>query len=91
MEFRRDHVLITGGRCEIGLGIANTFLDQGMRVTLVDLNIALGEALAAEHERISQVAHDRADTEAVAAQLNPFALSPDAPDVLINGDLYVGP
>ena len=91
LEFRRDHVLITGGRCEIGLGIANTFLDQGMRVTLVDLNIALGEALAAEHERISQVAHDRADTEAVAAQLNPFALSPDAPDVLINGDLYVGP
>ena len=91
MEFRRDHVLITGECGDIGLGIANAFLDQGMRVTLVDLNIALGESLSAEHERISQVAHDLADAEAVAAQLKPFALSPDAPDVLINGSLYVGP
>ena len=91
MEFRRDHVLITGGRSDIGLGIANEFPDQGMRVTLVDLNIALGEALAAERERISQVAHDLADAEAVAAQLNPIALSPDAPDVRINSGLYVGP
>ena len=76
MEIKGDHVLITGECGDSGLGIANAFLDLGMRVTLVDLNIALGELLAAE---------------AVAARLIPFALSPDAPDVLINGGLYVGP
>ena len=91
LKFRRDHVLITGGRSDIGLGIANAFPNQGMRVTLVDLNIALGEALAAEHERISLIELDLADADAVATRLNPLAQSLDAPAVLINGGLFVGP
>ena len=85
MEVKGDHVLITGGCGDIGLGIANAFLDQGMRVTLVDLNIAPGETLAAEHERVSLVELDLADADAVAARLTPLAQSPDAPDVPING------
>ncbi|MXW85810.1 MAG: SDR family oxidoreductase [Boseongicola sp. SB0673_bin_14] len=85
LEVKGDHVLITGVCGDIGLGIANAFLDQGMRVTLVDLNIAPGETLAAERERVSLVELDLADADAVAARLTPLAQSPDAPDVLING------
>ena len=91
MEIKGDHVLFTGGCGDIGLGIAKAFLGQGKRVTLVDLNITPGEALAAKHERISLVKLDLADADAVAARLDPLARSPDAPDVLINGGLYVGP
>ncbi|MDE0521225.1 MAG: SDR family NAD(P)-dependent oxidoreductase [Boseongicola sp.] len=85
METRGDHVLITGGCDDIGLGIAHAFLDQGMRITLVDPNIAPGQALAAEQDRASLIELDLANAEAVAARLNPLAQSPDAPDVLING------
>ena len=85
MEIKGDHVLITGGCGDIGLGIANAFLVQGMRVTLADLNIAPGEALDAVHEQMSQIELDLADADAGAARLNPLAQSPDAPDVLING------
>lgn len=85
MEIKGDHVLITGGCGDVGLDIAKAFLDQGKRVTLVDLNITPGEGLAAEHERTSLVELDLADPDAVAARLNPLARSPDAPDVLIDG------
>ena len=85
MEFKGDHVLITGGCGDIGLGIAHARLDQGKRITLVDLNIAPRETLAAEHDRAGRIEPDLADAEAGAARLEPFAQSPDAPDVPING------
>ena len=85
MDIKGDHVLVTGGCGDIGLGIARAFLDQGKRVTLVDLDIVPGKALAAEHGRISLVELDLADADAVETRLGPLARLPDAPDVLING------
>ncbi|MDE0694968.1 MAG: hypothetical protein OXH76_03940 [Boseongicola sp.] len=65
MEFKGDHVLVAGGCGDIG--IANAFLDQGKRVRLVDLHIAPGEALSAEHERLGLIELELAD-EAVTVQ-----------------------
>lgn len=77
--------MITGGCGDIGLGIARAFLDKGKRVTLVDLNIASGEALAAENDRVSLIQLDLADAQAVEEQLRPLARSDGAPDILVNG------
>ncbi len=85
MKIKGNHVLVTGGCGDIGLGIARAFLDQGKRVTLVDLNVSPDEALAAEHEGVSLVKLDLADADAVEARLGPMAQSPGAPDVLVNG------
>ena len=82
MKIKGNHVLVTGGCAEIGLGIAHAFLDQGKRV---DLNISPGEALAAECTGESAIELDLADADAVEARLSPVAQSPGAPDVLVNG------
>ena len=85
LDINGDHVLVTGGCGDIGLGIARAFLERDRRGTLVDLNIEPGTALAAGHERISLIELDLAESAAVEMRLRPLAQSPGAPDVLING------
>ncbi len=85
MEIVGNNVLITGGCGDIGLGIARAFLGECKRVTLVDLDIAPGEALAAECSGVRLVRLNLADADAVEEELRPLAKSDDAPDVLING------
>ncbi|MYA89193.1 MAG: hypothetical protein F4X97_12230 [Boseongicola sp. SB0662_bin_57] len=68
MEIKADHVRITGGRGDIGLGIANALVGRGKRITLADQNISTGETLAAEHDRTSLIELDLAEAEAVAIQ-----------------------
>ena len=84
-DIKGDHDLVTGGCGKFGLGIARAFLEQGKRVTLVDLNIEPGKALAAGHEQISLIELDLADAVAVEARLKPLEQSPGAPHVLVNG------
>ena len=85
LEIRGSHVIGTGGYGDSGLGIANAFPDQDMRVTPVDLNIAPGEALTGRREHIGLIEPDIAESNAVTAQPTPLAQSPDAPSVPVNG------
>ena len=85
MEIKGGRVLITGGCGDIALGIAAAFLEHGKRVTLVDRNIAPGEARFAGHPDVTFIELNLADAPAVEARLGPLAQSDDAPDILING------
>ncbi len=85
MEIKGNHVLITGGGGDIGLGIARAFLERGKRVTLVDQNAAPAEELSAALGQLTLIELDLSDSAAVEAQLSPLAQSDDAPDILING------
>jgi NAD(P)-dependent dehydrogenase (short-subunit alcohol dehydrogenase family) len=48
MDIRDNVFLITGGASGLGAGTARALTQQGGRVVLADLNVAAGEALAAE-------------------------------------------
>jgi len=48
MDIRDNVFLITGGASGLGAGTARALAKQGGRVVLADLNVAAGEALAAE-------------------------------------------
>ena len=72
MDITGDHVLVTGGCGDFGLGIARAILEPG-------------KALATGYKRNSLVELDLADGDAVETRLCPFAQLPDAPDFLING------
>lgn len=85
MEIAGTHALITGGCGDIGLSIARAFLADGKRVTLVDLNIAPGEALSRDHDSVALVKLDLADAASVETALRPLAETDDSPDILING------
>lgn len=85
MRIAGNHALITGGCGDIGLGIARAFLEEGKRVTLVDLDTAPGEPLARSCDGVSMIQLDLSDTDATEATLRPLSLSDDAPDILVNG------
>ena len=76
LDINGDHVLVTGGCGDIGLGIARAFLERDRQGTLVDLNIEPGTALAAGHERISLIELDLADSAAVEMRLRPLRNHP---------------
>ena len=48
MDIRDNVFLITGGASGLGAGTARALAEQGGKVVLADLNVAAGEALAAE-------------------------------------------
>ena len=48
MDIRDNVFLITGGASGLGAGTARSLTQQGGKVVLADLNVAAGEALAAE-------------------------------------------
>ena len=48
MDIRNNIFLITGGASGLGAGTARALTQQGGKVVLADLNVAAGEALAAE-------------------------------------------
>ena len=85
MKIAGENVLITGGCGDIGRGIARAFLDEGKRVTLVDLNTEPGSKLEADPDRLRLIELDLADAVATEEALRPLACSDDAPDVLVNG------
>jgi NAD(P)-dependent dehydrogenase (short-subunit alcohol dehydrogenase family) len=70
MDLLKDkHCLITGGAGSVGLACAKLFLDQGARVTLVDLHPldSLPASLSDHADRILHLAADVSDVESTAA------------------------
>ena len=82
MNIDGNHVLVTGGCGDIGLGIARAFLAEGKHVTLVDMDTRYGADLG---PGVDLIELDLSDAEAVEQVLGDLARSDASPDILVNG------
>jgi len=75
MNFKDKVVVVTGAASGIGLATARAFAESQARVALTDVNVAAGEAAAAELKSVGDVRFfrldvtDRASAEALAAEI----------------------
>lgn len=81
-------VLITGGCGGIGLGIGRAFAEQGLKVWLVDRNVAGGQALKDEFSNVHTLEVDLSNCADIDTKLKPLLQAEDAPEVLVNGVGY---
>ena len=89
LHLRDKHILITGGSKGIGLACAQTFLEEGARVTLVSrdpANLARARTQLAAHgaDRIHTHAADLRDANAAQAALDTAEAALGPVDVLVN-------
>lgn len=85
--------IVTGAASGIGLAVAQDFARQGIRVTVSDIDIERGQAVAAELEGARFQAADMSDPEQVRSLVSATVEAEGHVDILVNnaGLQYVAP
>lgn len=85
--------IVTGAASGIGLAVAQDFARQGIRVTVSDIDIEHGQAVAAELEGARFQAADMSDPEQVHSLVSATVEAEGHVDILVNnaGLQYVAP
>jgi len=85
--------IVTGAASGIGLAVAQDFARQGVRVTVSDIDIERGQAVAAELEGARFQAADMSDPEQVRSLVSATSEAEGHVDILVNnaGLQYVAP
>ncbi|MCK9206220.1 MAG: SDR family oxidoreductase [Salinivirgaceae bacterium] len=84
MNLKNKIVLVTGGASGIGLGIAKTFILQGCKVAITDIDQLKGKQFAQSYPEALFIKADMSEEDDILAVFQKIDAKFDVPDILVN-------